>query len=266
MTMTMTGSTVTESSTGDNPDAQITINGKALPWQEVFGQLQLFGKLRPFIQDIVSQQILMQEVAARSDLDVDPAELDQRILEFREKQKLTEEEAMRTWLQREQIDYQGFRSRIYFNLKLRKLKQCITEPDLQAEYAARASSFEQVELSYLISSTHEAAASWHEQLQSGTTSFLNLESQAGTNADLKVKAPAAPIRRSWLPTELQKVLQSAKTFDIHGPLAIGEQWMVVRLERVIAPSLDERVERQLRDELFGRWLREKLSGLRIQLG
>lgn len=261
----MTSTAVTGNSSTRNPDVQILIDGRPIPWQEVLGQLQLFGKLRPFVQDIVSQRVLIQEVASRSDLDVDPVELDQTMLEFREKRNLVAEEALQTWLKQEQIDYQGFRSRMYFSLKVRKLKQRIAEPDLQTEFEARSSSLEQVVLSYLITSSYEAAASWHEQLQSGATSFQKLAAQEGANGDVKVKAPASPVRRSWLPKELQEVLLSAAPLELHGPLGIAEQWMVIQLERVIPPCLDERLERQLSDELFNRWLREKLSGVHIQL-
>lgn len=261
----MTATAVTDSSTTRNPEVQVLIDGRPIPWRELFGQLQLFGKLRSFVQDIASQRLLMEEVASRSDLEVDPVELDQAMLEFREKRNLLSEETLQTWLKQEHIDYQGFRSRLYFSLKLRKLKQRIAEPDLQQEFESRSSSFEQVELSYLISASYEPLATWHELLQSGATTFHNLSAQEAANEDLKIKAPAAPVRRSWLPKELQEVLLSAEPLEIHGPLAIGEQWIVFRLERVISPCLDERLERQLTDELFGRWLREKLSGLHIQL-
>lgn len=266
MTATAVNSTaVNATSTTGNPDVQILIDGKAIPWQEVFGQLQLFGKLRPFIQDIASQRILMQEVAARTDLEVDPVELDQRILEFREKKSLSEEEALRVWLQQEQIDYQGFRSRLYFGLKVSKLKQLIAEPDVQREFETRSDSFERLELSYLVSPSFETAQNLGQQLHSGTTSFEALAGQVTLNGEYKVKAPAAPVRRSWLPKELQEVLQSASPLELHGPLAIGEQWMVFRLERMIPANLDERLKRQLTDELFNRWLRGKLSGLHIRL-
>ena len=41
-------------------DTHISIDDKAIGWTEILGQLQLFGKLRPFIQEVASQRVMLE--------------------------------------------------------------------------------------------------------------------------------------------------------------------------------------------------------------
>lgn len=255
--------------TNNNKQIELHIDGNPVPWEEVVNQLQLFGKLLPFIQDIASQRIILKEISARADLEVDPVELDQQINQFREKQDLVEEERLKLWLDKERIDYQGLRTRMYLKLKIKKLKGIIASPDIPSEFQSRTRSLEQVVISYLVTAERDSAQDLKDQLQNGSITFKSLSSQSGASSGklngVTVKAPAAPVRRSWLPKELQGILETTSLAKPHGPIAIGEQWMVVQLEEVTPPVLDDRLERQLTEELFNRWLRKKLGDTNIKL-
>jgi hypothetical protein len=255
--------------TSDKSQVQLQIDGKQVPWGEVVNQLQLFGKLLPFIQDIASQRLLLKEISSRSDLDVDPVELDQQINQFREKQNLVEEESLNLWLQNERIDYQGLRTRVYLKLKIKKLKAIIASPDVAQEFQLRKNSLEQVVISYLLTANRETAQDLKDQLHKGRINFETLSSRIGDQDSrlngVTVKAPAAPVRRSWLPKEIQGILETASVSDLHGPIAIGDQWIVVQLQEVTPPILDTRLEGQLTEDLFNRWLRQKLGETKIKL-
>jgi hypothetical protein len=248
---------------------QLQIDGKPVPWDEVINQLQLFGKLLPFIQDIASQRLLLKEISSRSDLDIDPVELDQEINQFREKQDLVDEDRLKIWLQNERIDYQGLRTRMYLKLKIKKLKAIIAAPDIAEEFQARTRSLEQVVISYLLTASRDSAQELKDQLQQERITFQNLATnigdQTGEANDVTVKAPAPPVRRSWLPKELQGILDTASVAELHGPMPIRDQWIVLQLEEVTPPSLDTRLERQLTEDLFNRWLSQRLGETNIKL-
>lgn len=255
--------------TSDKKQIQLQIDGNPVPWEEVINQLQLFGKLLPFIQDITSQRILLKEISSRSDLEVDPVELDQEINRFREKQDLAEDDRLKLWLQNERIDYQGLRTRTYLKLKIKKLKTLIAAPDIAKEFQARTKSLEQVVISYLLTADSHTAQDLKEQLMQGSITFQSLSArpsdQSGTPDRVTVKASAPPVRRSWLPKELQAILENASVAQLHGPIAIRDQWIVFQIDQVTPSVLDSRLERQLTEDIFNRWLRQKLGETNISL-
>ena len=55
------------------------INDFTFSFTDVLSQLMLFGKLQPFLQEFASQHVIVQEINSRNDLEVDSAELMQRL-------------------------------------------------------------------------------------------------------------------------------------------------------------------------------------------
>ena len=80
-----------------------------------------------------------------------------------------------------------------------------------------------------------------------------------------MKVAARPVRRRWLPKQLQTVLESAIPGELLGPIAMGQQWIVLKVESINNPELDASVETFLGDAIFKRWMHEKISTYKIRL-
>jgi len=248
-------------------DTHISIDDKAIGWTEILGQLQLFGKLRPFIQEVASQRVMLEEFHSHNDLEVGSDELDQAILEYRRTRNLDSEEAFQKWLAQEGLDYNNFKSRVVLKLMANKLREKIVAPDLQKEFEKQKHSLEQVQISFVTTDDAEKATSFSERLRSGHTSFDNLigEVDAASTGGTRVKVAARPVRRRWLPKQLQTVLESAIPGELLGPIAMGQQWIVLKVESINNPELDASVETFLGDAIFKRWMHEKISTYKIRL-
>ena len=66
----------------------LTIGEEQLSWGQSFKYLQASGKLQSFITEIVSQYVIEKELQSREDINVDPAVIQQAIIDFRLQRKL----------------------------------------------------------------------------------------------------------------------------------------------------------------------------------
>jgi PPIC-type PPIASE domain len=242
----------------------ITIDDQVIGWTEILAQLQLFGKLRPFIQEIASQHLIIQEIQSNQDLKVQTSELEQTVIDFRLRNQLADQEQFQKWLAQEGMDYPAFQNRVVFGLKVKKLKAQVTEPNLLAAFEQRKPTLEQVELSYLIVQARDLAEQLAAQLQSGETSFEQIAQTHGFGNDA-VKLTTQVLRRGWLTQEIQAALSTRQVGELVGPIALEERWGILRIERVLPVELDERLQRQLEEQLFRQWLAEKINALTVRL-
>lgn len=256
---------ITDNLLAQSEDVFLKLGDEQISWKEVLSQFQAFGRLRPFLQEIASQKVLLDEIRSRTDLELDPASLDEAVTQFRKQKKLTDEETFKNWLATEQLDYPAFRTRIYFNAKLKLLKQRITAPDLNSEFERQQPSLDKLELSYLICKEENQALQFAEQLRTEAISFEALESQQAANPDVNVKASSTPLLRAWLPDDLRRALEDASPHSLEGPIQQGDYWITARIDNIIPAELDEAVENRLSNELFKRWLQQKLAGYQIRV-
>lgn len=252
-------------STDPMDDIHLQLGDDALSWKEVLSQLQVFGRLKPFLQELASQKVLLDEVRSRMDLELDPAALDAAIIEFRSQRNLTDDDLFKAWLASEQLDYANFRMRMYFSCKLKLLKQRIAEPDLESEFEQQRTSLEQLELSYLISKNEQEAQQFAEQLRSGAASFEGLAAQEAANPDVAVKASSAPLMRALLPQDLRAVLDDAAPDQLLGPIQKDDRWILARINAIHPAQLDTAMENRLSNQLFKRWLQQRLTGYSVRL-
>jgi len=238
---------------------------ETISWQEVLSQLQAFGRLKPFLLELASQKVVLDEMRSRMDIELDPASLDAAITKFRSQRNLDDDELFETWLKSEQIDYPGFRIRMYLSCKLKLLKQRIAEPNLKDEFERQKPSLERLELSYLICKSEQEAHQFAEQLRSGSNSFEALADQEVANSDVSVKVSTSPLMRAWLPEDLRAVLDDAAPQELLGPIQKNDSWMIARINSILPAELDTAMEHRLSNQLFRRWLQQRLSDYSVRL-
>lgn len=250
-----------------NPDGlRLRLGDEILPWSDILRQLQVFGRLRPFLQEVVCQKIILDEIRSRVDLELNPVDLDAEITQFRARRRLVDDSSFKDWLLAEQLDYQSFRARVYLGCKLKLLKARIADPDLSAEFECQSNSLEQIELSYLACRSEADANRFAGQLQvTDQSGFEMLASQEAANPDVAVQASATPLARVLLPEYLRSALGAAAVGELVGPIQMGDRWILARINSIIPAVLDEKNRNRLTNQLFKRWLQDRLSEKLVSL-
>lgn len=243
----------------------ITIDDQPISTGRVLKFLQANRKLDAFIGDIVRQFVIERELQAQTDLQVNPAVIEQAIVDFRLQNQLTDANSFQEWLANNGLTYEAFHNQAALSFRLKALKEQVTEPKLQEYFIERKVFLDRVVLSRIIVTDKELADELHSQLQEGTR-FEQLAREYSITDDKIMNGMVGPVSRGTMPDILRSAVDLAKPGDVVGPLGLENRWGLFRVEEVLPASLDNpQIKQSLQDELFEQWLAEKMQSLPIKL-
>ncbi|OUL37348.1 peptidylprolyl isomerase [Nostoc sp. T09] len=243
----------------------LTVDNRPISIEQAVKYLQASGKLTQFIGDIIRQYIIEQEISMRDDIDISSALTEQTIIDFRLKNQLTEPQIFQEWLKKNGTDYATFHSSIAFGFKLEKLKALITEPKLPEYFIERKIYLDRVVLSRIFVDNRELSEELQTQIEEGG-SFEQLAKEYSLADDRIVNGMMGPISRGTLPDILRAAIDAAIPGQLIGPIELDGRYGLFRLEQFLPASLeDTQLKQALQNELFEKWLAEKIQKLTVKL-
>lgn len=245
--------------------ALLIVDDHPLPLRDCLRYLQTAGKLQGFIGDILRQYVLERELETRTDLDVNPALVEQAVVDFRLQNKLTEPQAFQDWLARNGSTYEVFHKQILGSFKLEKLKAQLAEARLQEYFIERKLMLDRVVLSRIVVDSQEMAEELKSQIAEGG-SFEELAREYSKSDDRVANGMMGPVSRGAMPDVLRAAIDSVQPGAIVGPVPIENYWALFRLEQVLPATLeDNQLKQVMQTELFDRWLAEKIQAMTVKL-
>jgi parvulin-like peptidyl-prolyl isomerase len=249
----------------DSSKALLIVNDQPLSLKQCLRYLQASGKLQGFIGDILRQYVLEQEIATRTDVEVSPAVIEQAVVDFRLKQNLTDPQAFQEWLTRNGINYELFHNQLASSFKLERLKAVISDARLQEHFIERKLFFDRIVLSRIVVPSKELAEELHTQITEGG-SFEQLAREYSIADEKVANGMMGPVSRGSLPDVLRAAVDSARPGELIGPLEIDKNWVIFRVDQFLPATLEDPQLRQvLQNEVFERWLAEKLQTMAVKL-
>ncbi|MBF2016270.1 MAG: peptidylprolyl isomerase [Rivularia sp. T60_A2020_040] len=243
----------------------LTVDDRLISVQQAVKHLQVSGKLGQFIRDILRQDVIEQEIKARTEIELSPALTEQAIIDFRLKNELSDSQKFQDWLNNSGTDYDTFHATVAFGFKLEKLKSAIADPKLGEYFIERKIFLDRVVLSRIIVDNRELAEELHTQIEEGT-SFEQLAREYSLADDKIVNGMMGPVSRGTMPDKLRAAVDVATPGDILGPIQLEERYGLFRLEQLLPASLeDTQLKQALQNELFEKWLAEKIQKLTVKL-
>ncbi|NJK37302.1 MAG: peptidylprolyl isomerase [Oscillatoriales cyanobacterium RM1_1_9] len=227
--------------------------------------LQASGKLQTFLGDILRQHVIEQELTTRTDLDTNAGTVEQAVIDFRLKQNLTDPQAFQQWLDQNRLTYDSFHQQIAAGFQRESLKMAVVKPELEAYFQERKPFLDTVILSRIVVLDHELADSLHRMLQDGA-SFEQLAKEHSIAAEKAVNGMMGPISRATLPPDLKAQVDDSTPGEVIGPVQVEDKWCLFRVEQLIDVSFDDtKLRQKLQNELFERWVNEKLKTLTVKM-
>jgi parvulin-like peptidyl-prolyl isomerase len=243
----------------------LTVDDQPVSIAEAVKYLQAGGKLGQYIGDILRQYVLEQEINQREDVAVSSAITEQAIIDFRLKNQLTEQARFQEWLKTNGLSYDAFHSSVASGFKLEKLKTAISEPKLQEYFIERKIFLDRVVLSRIIIDNLELAEELQAQIQEGA-SFEQIAKEYSLADDRVVNGMMGPVSRGTLPDILRAAIDVATPGSLVGPIELEERYGLFRVEQFLSASLeDTQLKQALQNELFEKWLAEKIQKLTVKL-
>lgn len=243
----------------------IAIDNQPISIGQAFGYLQLFGRLQPFIQDVLRYHTIYQAIQTNPDLVVTTGELGQFVLDFRLKMGLTDPDNFQQWLSNQGVNYGAFESQAVIGLQLEKLKDQVAASYIDTYFAEHHRSFEQVDLYYIVTS-EEALAYQIKERVAGGESFEQIARQYPLDAENLQQAVITKrdvLRRHQLREEIKTALETADEKVLVGPIVMGNRWCICQVEQTLPAVLDEQIRQELREQIFEQWVTEKSQQVQV---
>lgn len=253
--------------TNDKLESQqfITVNNQPISLAQALRYLQSSNKLQSFIEEILRQFFIEQELLSRQDLEIAPVEVEQAIIDFRLQRQLSEEQAFAGWLTSNKINYATFHSSVANSLKFKKLQEQVTAPKLQEYFIERKLFLDRVVISRIIVANQELAEELLSQIDEGT-SFEQLAKEYSLSNDRVFNGMMGSMSRGMMTDLLRASVDSSNPGNIIGPLKLEGGWGLFRVEQFIPASLENNQLKQvLQNELFEQWLVENIQKINVQL-
>lgn len=242
----------------------LIVDEQAINLQQTITYLKSSGRLAEFIGEILRQYVIEQELQKREEVGIDPAIVEQAVVDFRLKNQLTEPRIFQEWLASNGMDFESFHNQVAFGFKLEKLKTQVIEPKLQEYFIERKIFLDQVVLSRIVVDNQELAEELCSQIDEGT-GFEQLAREYSLTEDRIVNGMMGAISRGTLPDEIRAMVDRASPGEILGPVEFEERFSLLRVEQFLPASLDDNeLEDALKNELFEQWLTEKIQKLNVK--
>lgn len=243
----------------------LIVNDQPIFINKAVKYLQASGKLAQFMGEILRQYIIEQEIESRDDIQVSPALTEQTIIDFRLKNQLNDPKTFQEWLHNNATDYATFYESIALSFKLEKLKVLITEPKISEYFIERKIFLDRVIISRIIVDDLEIAEELQTQISEGG-SFEQLAKEYSLAEDRMVNGMMGPVSRGTIPDQLRAVIDTANTGEVVGPIEIEGRYGLFRVEQFLPASLEDiQLQQSLQNELFEKWLVEKIQKLTVKL-
>lgn len=243
----------------------LQIDDQPISIEQAIKYLQVSGKLTQFIGDILRQHVIEQEIQRRDDIDISPALTEQTIIDFRLKNQLTDPQSFQEWLNNNGTDYATFHASISFSFKLERLKSVVTSAKISEYFIERKIYMDRVVISRIVVDNRELAEELQTQIEEGG-SFEQLAKEYSLAEDRIVNGMMGPISRGTMPDILRAAIDAASPGKLVGPIELEGRYGLFRLEQFLPASLeDTQLKQALQNELFEKWLAEKIQKLKVKL-
>ena len=243
----------------------LTVNDQEITLAEVVKYLQISGRLGNFMSDVLRQHIIEQEISARTDIEISSALIEQTIIDFRLKNQLTDAQKFQEWLTSNGTDYTTFHTSITFGFQLEKLKALITEAKLPEYFIEKKIYLDRVVLSRILVDSQELAEELQTQIEEGS-SFEQLAKEYSLADERVFNGMMGPISRGTIPDILRAAVDATTPGKLINPIEIEGRFALFRLEQIIPASLeDPQLQQSLKNELFEKWLGDKIQNLTVKI-
>jgi hypothetical protein len=179
--------------------------------------------------------------------------------QLRQQYQLDSESDYFAWL-----GYQGLNSRQFYHLAIRawqieqfKWKKWGTI--LKSYFMDRKSQLDRVVYSLIRTSNQEKALELYYRIKEGENSLTEIASQHSEGDEVYTNGLIGPVEIIQIHPVIAQKLQSSQLGQLCMPIQIDEWSVIVRLEHFLPAQLNSMMEQRLLNELFEKWMSEKIQ-------
>jgi parvulin-like peptidyl-prolyl isomerase len=234
-------------------------DGMAICLSDCLQFLRRRGHLRTVALQALADKTVA--LAARdAGLTVTAEELQQASNHFRRHNGLGSADHTHQWLSQQGRSALDFEADLEHRLLTEKLKDHLTRDRVADHFTAHRDDYARVRLRVIVVPREDLARELLSQVRDDGRDFADIARQHSLHAS---RADGGSLGTVWR-HQLPDAVANAEPGDVVGPLASPDGVQLFKIEDVRPPELDDATRSHVRDELFDRWLGERLKGITFQ--
>jgi parvulin-like peptidyl-prolyl isomerase len=227
----------------------LEINNRQLTGEDIIPLLASYRLLPRLMFELIVDEAIASFTCT-------PEETENAYRDFCQQQQITEEQALQVWLIQNAMTKEQLEIFVSRKLKIEKFKEATWGNKLESYFLRRKRQFDKVVYS-LIQTTPEIAHELYFRIQEGESSFAELACEYSQGSEAKNGGLIGPVELSTCPPAITKLLSVSRPGQLLPPIAYGNSYLVIRLEKFISAQLNETMRQRLLSELFASWLQDQ---------
>ena len=242
----------------------LAIDHHPVTFKQVLKWLRSTGKLPQFLQELISQYVIEQELHQRADLEINSLILNRAIARFRQENDLTDPQHFQLWLIDQGWDEAIFQKQMQFNLKLDQFKAQLTAPQLSEAFIEQKLLLDQVVLSRIVVNSQDLAEELKTQIVEDGARFEQFAQDYSQTDDAITNGMMGVVSRAdvqtWLGIDVYHIQLGQVVAIAH-----EQSWWLIRVEKILPAELNDSVKNYLQEQIFQQWLGKQVQALTIDV-
>jgi parvulin-like peptidyl-prolyl isomerase len=180
---------------------------------------------------------------------------------FYQKYQINSDADRTAWLERNKCTLEQFEHSVLRTIKLDRFKQTTFGGKVDSYFLQRKAQLDRVVYSLLRVKDPHLAQELFFRIQDKEATFTELAKQYSGGQEAENGGMVGPHEMSVPHPALAQKLSSLKSGQLAPPLQVVDWFVIVRLEKYLPAQLDSSMRARLIEEMYDRWLQEKLNSV-----
>ncbi|MDZ8237052.1 MAG: peptidylprolyl isomerase [Nostoc sp. ChiQUE01a] len=222
--------------------------------QEIISVLASYN----LIPQLISQRIIETAIAP---ITCTQAETSHALEQFYQNWDFTTEEKRQNWclhygFNREQLELLATRK-----LRVEKFKQITWGHQLESYFLKRKKYLDRVIYSLIQTDNKSIVNELFFRITEGECSFAELAREYSQGSEADRCGIIGPVELGNITPNFAQLLYTSQVGVVQPPVAFGNSWVIVRVEKLISAQLDDFMRQRLLQEYFEAWFQQQLNQL-----
>jgi parvulin-like peptidyl-prolyl isomerase len=237
----------------------VTNTNSKISDRDLIYEAKLAGKIPELMRGIVRRKVIEQQVRIAG-ISLTTADLQQAADRFRLVNQLASAEATQKWLDDRCLSVDDFEQMVTQDLLARQLAQHLFGDRVEQFFYQNLVDYTSAIIYEVVLDDRNLAMEIFYSLQEGDLSFADVAYQYIPIPELRRRGGyIGKVGRKQLRPEISAAVFAAKPPQLLEPIVTAVGVHLIQVEEIIEPQLDERLQQQIRSEMFDRWLEETIA-------
>ncbi|MBD2652769.1 peptidylprolyl isomerase [Synechocystis sp. FACHB-383] len=205
----------------------------------------------------LAREILLDQAVAH--IQLTPEEQQENLGLFYQQTQITNEEQRQAWLKQSGMTLEQLEASILRTARLEKFKHQTWDDQLEGHFLNSKDKLDQVIYSLIRSRDSGIIQELYFRIQEGEGDFSALARQYSEGPEAQNGGLIGPVELNVPHPQIVQLLKSTPAGQLCLPVAVGEWWILLRLEKYISSQLDDNIRQRLRNDLFQTWLSQQIQ-------